>query len=182
MVLAEIMFFIVPFMMLGFGFVNKPVLITQGDFCYWWTVFTQHQALSVSHIAVLMLPASALRVQKKLGEDTARNPTDPRDISEHTASCSATKAKGRAKEEGWKTFRVKVIVFPSNYYAWGSPAFLEMANSCLPKGYKEWIPYFAFLVHTAVALPLKLSFISTHDWDWWAPLIPISRVAVPQQK
>ena len=64
------------------------------------------------------------------------SPTDQRDIPYHMTSCSAYKAGGKRRNGG--TFRGMVFVFPSNGYAWWSPAFLEMAEH-LPAHGKEQI-------------------------------------------
>ena len=50
-----------------------------------------------------------------------------------------------------------VFIFPTNFYAWWSPSFLEMAKLLLASA-KQWINYFALLVSTAFAFPVKLSF------------------------
>lgn len=88
--------------------------------------------------------------------------TDPRYIPYCRTSCSAYKAKRRRRKGG--TFRVMEFLFPSNRYAWWSPAALVMAEHQPAMGSAEWIPWFASLVCAAFALLIKL-FISTHEFS-----------------
>ena len=54
-------------------------------------------------------------------------------------------------------FGVMAFVFSSKRYVWGSPAFLGMTECPPAMGRNGWIPWFALLVNTAFALPIKLS-------------------------
>jgi len=90
-----------------------------------------------------------------------------RNIPYHMMSCSAYKA-GRRRRKG-RTFEAMAFAFPSNRYTWWSPAFLERLNTCLLVGSSEWIPCFGLLVCAAFTLPVKLFFISAHEFSHFFP-------------
>jgi len=81
-----------------------------------------------------------------------------------TMGCHAQhfKAGGRRRKGG--TFGMMTFVFPSNHYAWRSPAFLGMTERCLPMGSGEWIPRFALRHFTYWTVR-----ISTHKLSHFCP-------------
>lgn len=86
---------------------------------------------------------------------------------------------GREGGKG-RMFRVMAFTFPSNFYSWWSPAFLEI----LLMGGGEWITYFAWLACTAFAVTIKLpltppmSFL-TFTLPILSPVSPVGSVWVP---
>lgn len=140
---------------LFFRFVLKTVLKTPGWFHVWWPLLTQDQGFpGFSH-------------------------------------CSTSRQAGKVHSWDKWTQLTKLILIPhgglgymqscgiclpSNCSAWGSPAFLKMAEH-LPVDGKRWInvPDFALLVHAAFSVPVEQS-LSQSKFSCYYPYdcLPIS--------
>ena len=96
-------------------------------------------------------------------------PSDQRDIPYYMASCSAYKAGGRRRTG--RLFGLMEFVFSSNYYAWWSPAFLEMAEH-LPADGKWWRnSLFCFACMRSFCFIYSTVFISIHEFSHFYLLI-----------
>lgn len=104
---VEFIFFTLAGMGLCSGFALQSVLIIKDVFVLQSGVCTEKRPF------LLFTPSMrGLRMHRKLGGETART-TDPNNIPDHRASCSAYKAGG--KMEG-RMFGVMLFVFPSCRY------------------------------------------------------------------
>lgn len=125
------------FTVLCFGFVTKPVLVTQGGFSCSWEVLVQCGNLL---FFLLRLPhqeegGGAQEVGRQHSQEQL-TPRDPKDISYHMISHPVYKAQRRRRK--WRAFEVMVFVYPSHCYMWWSPALVEMAEH-LPAHGKQWM-------------------------------------------
>lgn len=105
---------------------------------------------------------------KALGGYTSRraDPKWPQGTPAHKVSLLHTKLGKEGGRDIWSGFGVTfgmVFVFPRDCELWWSPAFLGWLSTCLSKGSREWMPYFALLVHTF--LLYLLVFISSHEFS-----------------
>lgn len=82
--------------------------------------------------------------------------TDPKDIPDHVASCSAYRAGGRTREVCRETFGVVVFVSQVNVTCDGALLSWGCLNPCLPLGSGEWIPCSALLCFACVHVELYL--------------------------
>lgn len=138
-----------------FGFVQKTVLRIQRLLCYCWAVLTYNKAFSISPTTLRM---SGLGEDKKLGKDTVGTPDPswPKDIPNHMASCSRYKIGHRTRK--WKKLWVMAFAISSHFCMWWSLAFLEMADH-LPDDFPLFV-YAAFASHIKLRLSQPMSFLT----------------------
>lgn len=154
MLLAEIIFFtwslVLDFWLRSGD--NKPVFLVVVEQC-----LNRVKDFSTSHTA---LPARRLRAHKELEGDRTR-------------TTNANWLKGcpllygvTLSNKSWDIEGMMAFVLPINHYMW----WVEKKHQ--PMGSSKWIPYFTLLVHTALALPIKLSPLSSYwfsspTWGEW---------------
>ena len=127
------------------GFGTEPVLVTQRCFTCCWAEFAQRQNL-------FFLPTPAPQQVVGWGRVRSWEGTWPgqlvRGMLHAHGIALSTKSWGKKEEEG--TFGLIMFVFPSNHYAWWSPACLEMAKRLPADGKERVVPYCALVAHTAL--------------------------------
>jgi len=95
----------------------------------------------------LMLPAGRVGMHKKMGGDSAGT-SDPSWPKEYSIPYNVLNNKNQGR---------CLQLFPSNCYAWWSPAFLGVAEHLPPDG-KWWMnASFCFACERSFAFPIKLS-------------------------
>jgi len=110
------------------GFVQKTVLMTQGCFCHCWAALIPSRGLFCpSHGPASEWAGAAQEAGRGHGQDSQPRLTEG---IVHNVWCYAQHLKlGEKEGRGSRGCHSELwsLVFPSNHYAWWSPAFLEMA-------------------------------------------------------
>lgn len=150
-----------------FGFVLEIVFAVEGCFCYFWSVFIQHQGLFCPSLQ----PAINKVVgTQELGRNTGRpvHPTDQSGIPFHMAPHPVCKIKGK-KTEGEMSAGM-AFAFLNNCYSWAWLSW-EWLNIPLLMRRDEWILFFS-------ACKYDFCFISIYPTSFLA--FPVLSLIAPE--